>query len=141
MIRVVLESPFGSDPDKFIPYGRACIRDSLSRGEAPMAMHLLYTQPGILDDALPQEREIGMRAGFDWYSAAQSCVVYRDFGISPGMSQGISYAMSIGLPVEYRSLSLTGFKHDCFNPFPRFDGGGMMRFCRDFGQGPLEFVK
>lgn len=28
-------------------YARACVRDSLMRGEIPFASHLFYTQPGI----------------------------------------------------------------------------------------------
>ena len=35
-------------------YARACLRDSLLRGEAPIASHLLYTQPvASLDDSDP----------------------------------------------------------------------------------------
>lgn len=29
---------------------------SLKRGEAPIASHLLYTQPGILNDDIPDQR-------------------------------------------------------------------------------------
>ena len=47
---VIIESPFAGDVDKNIEYARKCVRDSLNRGEAPSASHLLYTQPGILDD-------------------------------------------------------------------------------------------
>lgn len=118
MIRVVLESPFGADPAYFISYGRACIADSLRRGEAPMAMHLLYTQPGILDDGVPHERELGMQAAFTWYAAAEKCVVYRDFGISRGMQRGIDYAISCGLPIEYRSAPLDAPWDRLALPFP-----------------------
>jgi len=104
MRRVILESPYGQDPYLGVVYGRACLRHSLWMGEAPMAMHLLYTQPGILDDSVPAERAQGMASAFLWYGAAEACVVYRDYGISDGMEAGIEMATSLGLPVEYRSL-------------------------------------
>lgn len=103
-MRVVLESPFGVNPNQFIPYARAAVADSLSRGEAPMAMHLVYTQPGVLDDTVREERERGMAAAFAWYSAAERCVVYRDFGISSGMQAGIDVASRLGMPIDYRSI-------------------------------------
>lgn len=119
MIRVILESPFGADPDKFIPYGRACISDSLSLGEAPMAMHLLYTQPGVLDDTDKEQRIKGMEAAFSWYDAAQYVVVYRDFGISSGMQTGIQLAESLGLAIHYRSLKNKETPDGAiFRPFP-----------------------
>ena len=52
---VVLESPFAGNVEMNIHYARACMADCLARGEAPFASHLLYTQPGILDDDIPEE--------------------------------------------------------------------------------------
>jgi hypothetical protein len=104
MRRVILESPFGQNPPLFIAYARCCVKDCLSRDEAPLASHLLYTQPGILDDAVAEERTLGIKAGLIWYEFAEAAVVYRDFGISSGMRQGIAVAEALGLPVEYRFL-------------------------------------
>lgn len=117
-MRVILESPFGADPAKFIPYGRACLAHSLSLGEFPLAGHLLYTQPGVLNDARPAEREQGIEAGFAWYEAAEAVVVYRDFGISNGMQRGILYAESLGLPIHYRSLRGVETSKAILDPFP-----------------------
>jgi hypothetical protein len=66
MRRVVLESPFAGDVEANLKYARECMADCLRRGEAPIASHLLYTQPGILDDTKPEERKLGMEAGFTW---------------------------------------------------------------------------
>lgn len=63
---VIVESPFAGDLPKNIAYARAAVRDSLARGEAPIASHLLYTQPGILDDDIPAERQWGIDAGLAW---------------------------------------------------------------------------
>lgn len=102
---VVIESPYHGDHDRNLRYLRACLRDSLTNhGEAPYASHALYTQPGVLDDAEPTEREHGIRAGFAWRQVASKTVVYTDLGISHGMTFGIDHATNIGQPVEYRQL-------------------------------------
>ena len=66
MKRVILESPYAGDVERNVAYARACLRDSLLRGEAPIASHLLYTQPGVLDDQIPEERQMGIDAGLAW---------------------------------------------------------------------------
>src|SRR5258705_2063884 len=108
MIKVILERPFaGGTPEatnENIEYARACLRDSLLRGEAPLASHLLYTQPGVLDDDVPVERQYGIDAGLMWGAAAEKTVVYTDRGISRGMRYGIENAETAGRPVEYRQL-------------------------------------
>jgi hypothetical protein len=101
---VILESPFAGDIEKNIEYARACVRDSLLRGEAPIASHLLYTQPGILNDSIPGERQHGIDAGLAWRTVADGTVVYTDRGISKGMEYSIAAAISAGKEVEYRSL-------------------------------------
>jgi len=106
MRRVVLESPFAGDIKANVDYARACIRDSLLRGEAPIASHLLYTQPGVLNDDDRNERAHGINAGHAWMygGGVQAVVVYVDRGISSGMEAGIRTAEFLGLPVERRSL-------------------------------------
>lgn len=104
MRRVVLESPFAGDVERNIAYARACIRDCLKRGEAPIASHLLYTQPGVLDDNVPEERKLGMEAGFEWGLFAEATVVYIDLGFSSGIKEGIRRAQNANRPIEYRSL-------------------------------------
>lgn len=107
--RVILESPYAGDTRKHMAYARACVRDCLRRREAPIASHLLYTQIGILDDNDPEEREIGMVAGWSWMGGAEAVVVYTDYGISRGMSRGIEMADRFGLAVEMRELPVGAF--------------------------------
>lgn len=108
MRRVIIESPFAGKTDDEIAtnidYARACIRDAILRDEAPFASHLLYTQPGVLRDGVPEERSTGMRAGFAWIEVAEATVVYTDRGISRGMKAGIAQAEKAGKPVEYRTI-------------------------------------
>ena len=101
---VLIESPYAGDVEKNIRYARACMRDSLIKGEYPFAMHLLYTQDGILDDALPMERKLGIESGLAWGKHASKTVVYTDLGITPGMEQGIQRAKEEGREIEYRQL-------------------------------------
>lgn len=107
MRRVILESPYAGDIAVNVEYARRCVRDSLLRGEAPIASHLLYTQPDILDDSIPAEREQGIAAGLAWRVVADASVVYVDRGISNGMMHGIRAAIDARVPVEYRRLDPT----------------------------------
>lgn len=104
MRRVILESPYAGDVEANLIYARRCVRDSLSRGEAPIASHLLYTQPGVLDDAVLAERSWGIEAGLAWVTVADATVVYVDRGASLGMCYGIEHAKDAGRPVEYRRI-------------------------------------
>jgi hypothetical protein len=106
MRRVILESPFRAnsynDSKHNVAYARQCLMDSLQRGEAPIASHLLY--PQVLDDANLYDRRRGMLAGQAWLTAADAVVVYEDLGISPGMRATIDLATTYEIPIEYRRL-------------------------------------
>lgn len=108
MKRVVIESPYsGPTPEAIarnVEYARACVRDSLLRGEAPIASHLLHTQPGILSDQTPSERAMGIEAGLTWTRVADLVAVYADLGISRGMMEGVKRATRDEVRVEYRRL-------------------------------------
>ena len=104
MRKVVVESPFAGDVERNLTYARACLHDCLLRGEAPIASHLLYTQPGVLDDNKQEERKLGIEAGLVWGALADATVVYVDYGFSGGMKFGIERAEKEGRPVEYRRL-------------------------------------
>ncbi len=104
MRRVILESPYAGDVERNTRYARRCLRDSLLRGEAPIASHLLYTQPGVLDDKVTAERALGIEAGLSWGSDAAATVVYVDHGTSGGMGVGIERAHREGRLVEYRRI-------------------------------------
>lgn len=106
MLRVIIESPLspsnGHSFESNQDYARRCMLDSLKRGEAPYASHLLYTQ--MLDDFDDDERKLGMEAGFAWGRAAEKIAVYTDRGTSKGMLQGIELHKANNIPIEYRSI-------------------------------------
>ena len=101
---VMLESPYAGNVEGNLTYARRCMRDSLKRGEVPLASHLLYTQEGILNDDDPIERELGIGSGFDWGNNADYIVFYDDFGMSGGMQVAEIYYKSIAKPVFFRKL-------------------------------------
>jgi len=108
-LRVVVETPYaGGTADEVEDnkaFARACMLDSMGRGEDPFASHLLYTQ--FLDDKDHDERKLGMRAGFNWRATADMTVVYTDRGVTPGMERGIEHSEAIGVPVVRRTLEET----------------------------------
>ncbi len=107
-IRVYLESPYAANEsatvEDHVRYAQRCAHDSLRRNEAPFISHLLYTQPGILDDLIPEERTAGIEAGFLWGRLADKTVMYLDYGISRGMQLGIDAAFESHRPVEFRKI-------------------------------------
>ncbi len=120
---VILESPYkGNTPEELernIQYARRCMRDCFQKGDYPFASHLLYTQPGILDDNDKEERKLGIEAGLAWVNHAEATIVYTDFGISEGMKYGIQRAEKEGRKIEYRTLENYSFFPQTFlNTFP-----------------------
>ena len=104
MKRVIIESPYAGEIGRNLLYVRECMRDSLMRGEAPFASHALYTQEGILRDAVPEERSKGIEAGFAWRVPGVLTVFYVDLGWSNGMNAGKEDCEFKGLPFEERRL-------------------------------------
>lgn len=113
MQRVIIESPYAGKGVwplsawrrwRNVKYARACMRDSLLHRESPYASHLLYTQPGVLNDNKPREREFGIEAGLAWADGAALVAVYVDRGVTPGMKQGIAAHIAAGRRIHYRSL-------------------------------------
>src|SRR5271154_6524979 len=105
--RVVIEAPYADDTaagiGENLTFARSCIRDSLLRGEAPIAFHLVY--PLVFDDSIQTERTMSIRANLAWAAVADLVAVYEDHGISPGMQIAIDDAVAAGRQVQYRKLS------------------------------------
>jgi hypothetical protein len=105
MIPVIVESPYRGNVDRNLRYLRAALRDSLMRGEAPYASHGIYPMPGVLDDNVPEERELGIEAGLTWGRFAHRSAVYVDLGIQDGMQIGIRRAHNEMRTVELRRIA------------------------------------
>lgn len=87
MRRVIVESPYrgASQAERLrnISYLKRCLRDCIMRGESPYASHGLL--PGALEEDKPEERVLGVDAGYAWWEAADLIVFYADNGWSDGM--------------------------------------------------------
>lgn len=59
---------------------------------------------GVLDDGDPEERHLGIAAGFAWREHAAATIVYTDLGMSSGMIAGVSDSEEKGIPIEYRTI-------------------------------------
>ena len=109
MERVVIESPYAGKSNIDIEvneiYGRFCMRDCLiNYNESPYASHLLYTQKFVLRDNVPEERKLGIGAGFVWRDVAEKTIFYIDLGMTSGMKQGIDDCEEKNVPYEVRHL-------------------------------------
>ena len=93
-----------------VEYAIECCKDSVARGEAPFASHLLY--PQFLDDNDPEQRKIGLTCERAWIEAAVSngkqllVAIYVDRGISDGMQETLEFLINDDLAhVEFRKLN------------------------------------
>lgn len=102
MKKVIIESPYAGNLERNIEYAKMCLADSLSRGEAPIASHLLYTQ--VLDDLKPNERQTGIDAGLEWLKVADLHVFYLDYGWSLGMLHASQKSYASKIEVETRKI-------------------------------------
>lgn len=102
MKRVILESPYAGDIEVNVAYARRCLLDSIRRGEAPIASHLLY--PQVLDDSIPHDRHLGIKMGLEWRHVAEGAVFYVDRGWSSGMKGALTIYQKENIPFEIRAL-------------------------------------
>lgn len=98
---MIIESPFQNKRNN-VAYAKKCLEDSLLRGEAPFASHLLY--PGVLDDTVPDQRKRGIEAGHAWTEQADLVAVYVDRGFTYGMILGIIAATKAGVEIVFRQI-------------------------------------
>lgn len=104
---VIIESPYAGEVEANVTYARACMAHSIHRGEAPIASHLIYTQPGILRDNIPIERSLGINAGFAWGDVADFSAFYTDRGWSSGMLAALHRSLRLGRIFKLRSITDT----------------------------------
>lgn len=101
---VIIESPYAGDIPTNTAYAREALRHSILLGESPIASHLLYTQPGVLNDAIPAERNLGIALGHAWRHMACFFAFYCDLGISPGMASALDLCKREGIDFYLRHI-------------------------------------
>ncbi|WP_425628845.1 hypothetical protein [Cellulophaga lytica] len=101
---VIIESPYAGNVKRNVAYAKECLNHSLSLNEAPLASHLLYTQDGILDDTIPEQRKQGLAAGLAWLPFAEEHIFYIDYGYSTGMLAALKIATEQGKKIVERKI-------------------------------------
>lgn len=108
MLTVVIESPYAADTaagvERNLRYLRACMAFCLAQDAAPYASHGLYTQPGVLNDKIPEERKKGMRAGFAIGAKLEERWFFTDLGMTDGMLRGEEAAGKKNQPTRRFSI-------------------------------------
>ena len=105
MKRVIIESPYAGHIQMNEIYGELCMHDCLvNHNETPYASHLLYTRKWVLRDDHPEERKLGIDAGFYWREVADQTNFYIDLGVTDGMVLGIEDCMEKGNEYTVRNL-------------------------------------
>lgn len=118
--RTFVASPFRGDVEVNQAYLIECMQDSIDRGEAPFAPHMMYTQ--VLDDDKDDEREAGINCGIAFMGVCDKVAIYYDNGVSEGMHHEIKKAYELGLEVEFRKVPTGGVFHGGLNTFPLKEG-------------------
>lgn len=90
-----------------INYARLALLNALSRGEAPFASHLLYTQVWSESADL---RDAGIKAGIEAHQVCHTVALYVDLGISKGMQLAADHASLIGVEQARRLILDTAGK-------------------------------
>ena len=105
--RTFIASPYRGDIERNQAYLIECMQDSIDKGEAPFAPHMMYTQ--VLDDDNESEREAGIDCGIAFMGVCDKMAVYIDNGVSEGMHHEIKKAYELGLDVEFRNIEKSRF--------------------------------
>ena len=102
MKRVIIESPFAGDIERNKSYAFKAALDALSRGESPFGSHIFF--PQFLDEFDPEQRKLGIDAGYAWWESADLIAFYTDLGWSPGMCKARDRCWALPKPFATRSL-------------------------------------
>ncbi|MPM25757.1 hypothetical protein SDC9_72257 [bioreactor metagenome] len=95
---VYICSPYAGDIESNVGFAKAACHYAMRQGCAPVAVHLLY--PRFLNDAVPSEREAGIRMGLRVLASCEELWVCGAH-ISSGMRQEIAEAKRLGTPIRY----------------------------------------
>lgn len=112
-----------------VTYMQRCLKDSLMRGESPVALEYLYTQPNVLDNERSADRALANRAIMRFYSIANIVAVYEDREFDANMRKRLLLAKRFGVTVEYRGI-------DC--SFPTVPGEYTRAWHRVYNRSPRD---
>ncbi|SRR6266576_721146 len=99
---VSIQSPYAGDIERNVTYARRALQDSLQRGEAPFASHLLYTQ--VLIDGIAEYRALALKCDHAFLAECDLVAVYSDFGVTEGMETAIEKASELNIQIDFRHI-------------------------------------
>lgn len=94
---VYIASPYAGDVEGNVAFAKAACRLAMEQGDTPVAAHLLY--PQMLDDAVPEQRELGLRMGLRLLEACGELWLCGS-RVSGGMQEELEAAWRHGIPVR-----------------------------------------
>ena len=98
MKKIYICSPLRGDYEQNIENAILYCREVIREGHIPIAPHLYFTQ--FLDDAKPDERNIGLKFGLELVKLCDKVYVYGE--PSEGMKAEIALAKQMGIEVIYK---------------------------------------
>jgi len=98
MKKIYICSPLAGDVAGNIERARGYCRAAADSGVLPLAPHIYCIQ--FLDDAIPDERELGMEMGLELLGLCDEVWVHGST-ISTGMAWEIALAGELGIPIIY----------------------------------------
>lgn len=99
MITAYVCSPISGDIKSNIQKAKQYGKYLISMEKVPLIPHTIAE---ILDDNIPEERELGLRADKTLIFYCDEMWVFGDI-ITEGMKEDINYAKTLGLPIVYVS--------------------------------------
>lgn len=94
---VYIASPYAGDVEGNVEFAKAACRLAMEEGNIPVAAHLLY--PQMLDDTVPEQRELGIQMGLKLLEACSELWLCGS-RISSGMQEELKEAWRQGIPVR-----------------------------------------
>lgn len=95
---IYIASPYAGDIAGNTQFAIQCCQFAIQRGYTPVASHLIY--PQILDDTIPEQRELGLTLGYHLLAACSEMWVCGE-RISDGMAKEIHHAERLGINIRY----------------------------------------
>ena len=95
---VYVISPYAGDIEENTAAAIRYCQYAIERNKIPLASHLLY--PAMLDDTIPEQRELGRMFGLSMLALCQEAWVFTEKR-SDGMKAEIKEASYLGIPVRF----------------------------------------
>lgn len=102
--KVYIVSPYAGDVDANVKNAVTYCRFAINKKKIPIASHLLY--PQMLNDSIPEEREIGTLYGLSLLAICDEIWCFGD-ELSPGMEKEIKEAKRLRKRIRYFPKEVT----------------------------------